>query len=359
MSYLDSIQRLKEHRRIALLTDGFSTPFLAKTAIGLIRYRTSDVAAIIDREHAGSTAKELFGYSSSIPVIGELKEVDGIDAIYIGIAPPGGKMPIEWRPMLLDAIHAGIDVVSGLHEFLAEDDELVAASNRSGSKLIDVRRNRFRETAKGYEPSKSCYRIHAVGHDCSVGKMVTMLEVRDGLLKQGKDAGFVATGQTGIMIAGTGLPIDCIVADFVNGAAEQLIIEGDESDYLLIEGQGSISHPSFSAVTQGLLLGSAPHALIFCYEAGRTEVKGLPSIAIPPMQQQIDAFLVNARLRHPCELIGFSVNTRNLTPEEAAAEITRVETEFGLPACDVYREGAAKLVNATIQARESWMSSQD
>ena len=154
------------------------------------------------------------------------------------------------------------------------------------------------------------------------------------------------------MVSGQGVPIDCVIADFVNGAAEDLVARNEQHDYLLVEGQGSIAHPAFSAVTLGLLHGCAPDGLLFCYEAGREHVKGLDKIPIVPLKTQITAFETMANLRHPCKFIGIAVNTRTLTPQAAATEVARVEQELGLPACDVYRDGADKLVQAAVRLRE-------
>ncbi len=342
---------LLAHRRIAILTDGYSTPFVAKTAISLLRYRTQDVAAVIDAAAAGSTSQDLLGVGGPIPVVSGLSEIPDVDALYIGIAPPGGKLPEEWRPIILQALRRGIDVVSGLHDFLTEDAEYIDTAAGSESRLIDVRRNRLKSTADCHRFRPGCIRIHTVGQDCSLGKMVTSLEIHRGLVDRKLNSKFLATGQTGIMISGEGVPIDCVVADFISGAAEQLARQNEQHDFLLIEGQGSISHPAFSAVTLGLLHGSAPDGLIFCYEAGRTHVKGLDDIPIPPMKDQMEAYLVAAKLRHPCKFVGIAINTRHLNDEEALAEIERAESTFGLPTCDVYRTGADKLVDACIGLR--------
>ena len=352
---------LLSHRRIALLSDGYSTPFLAKTAISMLRYRTSDIAAVIDRKEAGKTAQELFETGGRVPVVANLfdsKEVDAneIDALYIGIAPPGGKLPSEWRPIIQEAIKRKIDIVSGLHDFLTDDKLYLQLASESGSRLIDVRRNKFKETAVRHIFRPGNVRIHVVGNDCSIGKMVASLEIQKGLVAAGHDAKFLATGQTGIMISGEGVPIDCVVADFVNGAAEKLVAESEHHDFLLIEGQGSISHPAYSAVTLGLLHGCAPDALIFCYEAGRKQVKGFDNIDISPMKEQMRACEVMANLRHPCKIIGIAINTRALNHHEAMAEVARAEDVYGLPACDVYRTGAEKLVQASIALRKELLT---
>jgi uncharacterized NAD-dependent epimerase/dehydratase family protein len=154
------------------------------------------------------------------------------------------------------------------------------------------------------------------------------------------------------MISGEGFPIDCIVSDFVNGAAEELCRVNESHDFLLVEGQGSISHPAYSGVTLGLLHGSAPDGLVFCFEAGRTKVEGFDGIDIPPLKEQMKALEVMANLRHRCRIIGLGINTRYLSDADAQAAIAKAEAEFGLPACDVYRTGADKLVQASLALRK-------
>ncbi len=346
-----SFARITAYRRIALLTEGSSTPFLAKTAMSMLRYREDDVIAVLDSTAAGNTTESLFGIGGAIPVVADLHGIEA-DALFIGIAPAGGFLPREWRRTILDALHHGIDVVSGLHDFLSLDDELQAAASAAGARIIDVRKNTERHTASGESLPDGCLRIHTVGQDCAVGKMSVSIEVQRGLLARGIDAGFAATGQTGIMISGDGIPIDCVVADFVNGSAEALTRRLSRHEALIIEGQGSLSHPSFSAVTLGLLHGCAPHGLIFCHEMGRTHVKGLAGVPLQPISRLIRAYEETAWLRHPCRVIGIGVNTRSATAEEAAAEIQRLESEFGLPVCDVYRDGADVLVEAVLRLKE-------
>lgn len=339
---------LADYHRIVLLTDGFSTPFLAKTAISILRYRTSDVAAVLESGAGVSTAAELFGVPGDVPVVACLEQVPDADALFVGIAPPGGRIPESWRPLLVEALRRGIDLVSGLHDFLTDDPGLLDLARRHGARLIDVRRNRFKETATGQPFRSGCVRVQTVGHDCTVGKMVTAVEIERELSRRGHDARFLATGQTGIMISGGGVPADCVVSDFINGAIERLVRQHERHDYLLIEGQGSLSHPAFSAVTLGLLHGAAPDGLVFCYEAGRGQVKGLDNVSIPPLSSLVTALETVARLRHPCRVIGVAVNTRTLSEADADREVQRARDEFGLPACDVYRHGAGALADAVL-----------
>ena len=335
---------LQSYNRIVLLTDGCSTPAQAKTAISLLRYRRADIVAVFDRDYAGQDAGRLFPHGTGVPVVDQFPAE--ADAVFVGIATPGGRLPVAWRPMLRLALQQGLDLVSGLHEFLRDDAELVDLARTHNRQLIDVRRNGENSTSTGKPLRHECLRIHAVGQDCSVGKMVATLETQRELLRRGADARFLATGQTGIMIAGEGVPIDCVIADFVNGAAEALVRRQQHHEILLIEGQGSLSHPSFSAVTAGLLNGSAPHGLIYCYEVGREHVKGLDGVPLRHHRELMNAYLTIAALRHPCQFIGVAMNGRCVTPAAGRAEQQRMAAEFGLPVCDVYRDGAGPLADA-------------
>lgn len=342
---------LKRYRRILLLTDGHSTPFLAKTAISMLRYRGDDVVAVLESNAAGQTAGQLFGSDSNVPVVASLDKVDA-DALFIGIAPPGGSLPEPWYAIIRDALRRGMDVVSGLHDFLSNNADLVKIATDHDCQLIDVRKNSFHQTASRENFRQGCLRIHTVGQDCSLGKMVTTLELQRELSDRGQDAGFVATGQTGIMISGDGIPIDCVVADFVNGAAESLVRRNQHRDILLIEGQGSLSHPAFSAVTLGLMHGCAPDGLIFCYEVGRTMVKGLDNVPLLPIKTLVDCYEQVASLRHPSRVIGIAMNSRNLSADQAAEERDRISSELGLPACDVYRDGPGVLADAIVALQQ-------
>jgi uncharacterized NAD-dependent epimerase/dehydratase family protein len=266
----------------------------------------------------------------------------------IGIAPPGGKIPLPWRPIILEAIRRGMTIVSGLHDFVGLDPEFAAAAQASGAKIHDVRRNTEKEIAQRKGLRNECLRIHTVGHDCSIGKMVVAVEVTRDLVRRGRDAKFLATGQTGIMIEGDGLPIDCIVADFVAGAAEKLVLQNQHHEIVLVEGQGSLVHPSYSGVTLSLLHGCAPHGLILCYETGRTKVGGFDNVPIAPLAEIKRIYEVMSNIHQKCEVIGIAMNSRSLTAGQAAEERARVRAEFGLPVCDVLRDGPGDLTDAVL-----------
>lgn len=342
--------------RLLILTEGATDPMKAKTATCLVRYRESDVVALLDSTQAGKTAAELLGVGRSVPIVGSFKEAPEANTLLIGIAPSGGKIPPAWRPLLQAAVRRGMDVISGLHDFLSDDPELLAASREHGTRLVDVRQNDERDVADGEGFRPGCMRVLTVGQDCSVGKMVVALEVARGLQKLGHSAKFVATGQTGIMIEGEGCPVDCVVSDFVNGAVEKLVRAHEAHDFLVIEGQGSLAHPRYSPVTLGLLHGSRPQGMILCYEFGRDHVHGMTRVGLRPLDQLREAYEVAAGLIEPSRVIGIAVNTRCASEAAAAAECRRLNEEFNLPACDVLRHGPEKLVQAVLALRSTLAS---
>ncbi len=344
------------NRQLLILTEGYTNPDNAKTAASVVRYQSNQVVALLDSQTAGKTAGELLGTGRDIPIVASVSDAPGANTLMLGVAPSGGRIPDAWRAVILEAISKGLHVVSGLHEFLSDDSEFVAAAKAANVTLTDVRKNTERDVAQRQNIREDCLRIQTVGHDCSVGKMVTAIEIANGLKQVGHDAKFVATGQTGIMIEGDGCPVDCVVADFLNGAVEKLILKNQQHDTLLFEGQGSLAHPRYSAVTAGLLHGALPHGLILCYECGRTEVRGMPGHIIPPLTTIRDLYLTMANIMHPCQVIGVAMNSRRLDDEQAAAEQTRVSQELGLPACDVIRHGPDILVQAVLNFRESALS---
>ena len=344
-------------RRIVLLTEGASDPHTAKTACSMIRYRRPEVAAVLDSTRAGQIVQKSLGVGDSLQFVARLEEVPDADTLTIGIAPPGGRIPDAWRSVILEAIDRGMNVVSGLHDFLSDDPEFVAAAHRRGVALIDVRRNDFREIARRVPLRPESVRILTVGHDCSVGKMVAAIETTEALKQQRLSAKFIATGQTGIMVEGDGLPIDCVVADFVSGAAEHLVASQQHHDFLLVEGQGSLVHPSYSSVTLGLLHGTRPQGLIFCYEIGRETVTGIPHMRLPPLDDIRRLNEEMASVLEPCRVIGVAVNGRLVDPETTRNECRRIESEWGVPACDVFLEGADRLAEAAVARRAEILES--
>jgi uncharacterized NAD-dependent epimerase/dehydratase family protein len=333
---------------MVLLTDGVTNVGTAKTAVNLIRYKPEECVAILDPSNGGKTSRDLFGIGN-VPVIRALSEAKDANVVAIGIAPAGGKLSPTLRAAILDAISRGMEVLSGLHMFVSDDPELAEAARRNKVRILDVRKNAERDVTQRKNINPQCLRIHTVGHDCNVGKMVVSVEIANALRKRGHDAKFVATGQTGIMIEGDGCPIDAVVADFINGAAEKLVLQNQHHEILLIEGQGSIIHPRYSAVTLGLLHGCMPQGLILCYEMGRGTVYGLDQIKLPSLQQFKELYELNANTQHPCRVIGIGINGRKFSDAEVEEERKRIEGELGLPAADVLRHGPNRLADAILQ----------
>ncbi len=334
-----------------ILTDGYNDWHTAKTAVCVIRYRPEQVVAVLDRQGAGKTCQEVLGLGGEIPVVGSVAEAPRANALLIGIAPPGGKIPKPWRPIVLEAIRGKLDVVSGLHDFLNDDPEFAQAAREHGVKLVDVRMNDERDVAGRQGIREGCLRIQTIANDCSCGKMVTAVEVVEGLKRAGADAKFVATGQTGILVEGDGCPVDRVICDFLNGAAERLVLKNQHHDVIVIEGQGSLFSPRYSCVTLGLLHGAVPDGLIACYEMGRTMIEGMEPYPLPSLERLIEYYEASANVMHPCRVIGVSINTRKFSAEEAEAECEEVRRQFGLPACDVIRHGPEEMVEAVLKLK--------
>lgn len=335
-------------RRLVILTEGRTNPVTAKTAACVIRYGHDEVVALLDSTQAGKTSQELLGIGGAIPVVKSLDEAAGANTLLIGIATTGGKIPPDWRAIILGAIGRGWNVISGLHDFLCDDPEFAAAACEHGVRLIDVRKNDERDVAVGAGFREQCLRIQTVGQDCSCGKMVVSVEVARELARRGHDAKFIATGQTGILIEGDGCPVDRVISDFLNGAVEKQVLANQHHEILVIEGQGFIAHPRYSPVTLGLLHGARPHGLILCYEAARPHLMGMPGEPLMPLAKLRDLYETIGSAVFPTRVIGVGMNSRLLSVEEVAQERERVRAELSLPVCDVFRHGAGDLVEAVI-----------
>lgn len=270
----------------------------------------------------------------------------GLKTVVIGVANRGGVIPDSWKESLLKALDLGMDIASGLHNRLVDIPEIKEKADALGRQLFDVRHpSRSFDVAKGSKrPGK---RILAVGTDCSVGKMFTALAVEREMKARGMNADFRATGQTGIFIAGDGVSVDAVVADFISGATEWLSPANDDDHWDVVEGQGSLFHASFAGVSLGLLHGSQPDALVMCHVAKRDHMRGLPDFQLPSIQECIEVNERMGRMVNPdCRVIGISVNTSMLDDAEADAYLRKLEAETGLPAVDAFRHGAGRLVDA-------------
>ena len=334
--------------RYLILAEGFSAdPHYGKTALGVLRYRRDDVVAILDSTRAGES-------DAGVPVVATVEDALPFrpTTALVGVATQGGRFPPAWIEILRHCIEAGIDVENGLHVFLADDPELRELADERGVVLRDLRRPPADlSTATGANLEAPGTIVLTVGSDCAIGKMTVALELDLEARRRGRRSVFVPTGQTGIAIAGWGIAVDAVVADFIAGAAERLVVEGARrGDLLWVEGQGSILHPVYSGVTLGLYHGSAPHLLVLCHEPGRDEIEGAGGgpHPIPPLGDLVDLHERLALPVRPARVAAIALNTRALGEAEAKAAIAAAETETGLTADDPLRFGAGRLVGAVL-----------
>ena len=270
----------------------------------------------------------------------------GAETLVIGVANRGGVISDAWRSILVSALESGLDIASGLHNLLRDDPELVATAERMGQQLIDVRVPT--ETYPiGEGKRRSGNRLLTVGTDCSVGKMYATLALERDMRASGFNADFRATGQTGILITGSGVPLDAVIADFMAGSIETLTPDADVAHWDLIEGQGSLFHPSFSGVTLALIHGSAPDALVICHEPTRTHMRGLPHYELPSLKDVHDTSLAFARRVNPdCKVIGCAVNTSGLDGLQTTDCLAACADALSLPAVDPMKDGCAALIES-------------
>jgi uncharacterized NAD-dependent epimerase/dehydratase family protein len=344
--------------RFLIVADGDFSPMTSKTANSVIRYLPERTVGVLDRGHAGKTVQDVLGFGGTIPVVGSMREglALGPTAVLIGIAPKGGRMPAEWRGWLAEALDHGCDLWSGLHTFLADDPLLAEKARRSGRRIFDLRRPPVDlPIASGLAKTVEPLVVLAVGTDCNVGKMTAQLQLTRRLNERGIRTRFVATGQTGIMIEGWGIAVDAVVADFIAGAAERLVLEASkEADVVLVEGQGSINHPGYSGVTLGLLHGSCPDALILCHQSTREYIGDYREEAwlrIPPLTEYVRLYEAIGSAVHPTRVIGISLNTYDLGETEARRACEAAARDTGLPATDPVRFDPGPLVDAVAGAR--------
>jgi uncharacterized NAD-dependent epimerase/dehydratase family protein len=272
----------------------------------------------------------------------------GAGSLVVGVAPLGGTLAEHWVGDLEAALDAGLDVVSGMHTRLGTFPRLAAAADKRGVRLIDVRHTGGRyPVASGRK--RGGKRLLTVGTDCALGKKYTALALTRALAERRVPATFRATGQTGIMIAGSGIPMDAVVADFLAGAAEQLTPDNEPDHWDVVEGQGSLLHPSYAAVTLGLLHGSQPDAIVLCHDPERLEIEDCPGYAIPPLAEVIDVYLRAGRLTNSkIRCVGLSINSSSLDDAAWNEYRSRLQHDLALPVCDPLRGGVGPLVAALL-----------
>lgn len=353
-----------ERPAFLILAEGGFGPEASKTAVGAIRYLPERVSAVLSAEHAGRAVEDVLGFGGAIPVVASLEEALRLspppEALLIGIAPQGGTLPDDWRPVLEAALDAGLELWSGLHEFLEEDPELGPRARALGVRIRDLRRPpRDLPVAAGRAMETDALRVLTVGTDCNVGKMTAALELRRELSARGIGTAFAATGQTGILIEGSGIAVDAVPADFVAGSAERLVLEAAPgADVVLVEGQGSLLHPGYSGVTLGLLHGAVPQALVLCDRPSRKTIYGgrYDWVEVPPLDEVVALYEEAARWirpREPCRVVGICRATFDLSEAEARRSVEEARERTGLPATDPVRFGAGELADTIARVAAS------
>jgi uncharacterized NAD-dependent epimerase/dehydratase family protein len=329
-----------------LLIGDMENPNNAKTAFGL-RDWTPD--ACVGQRRFSDNAVDL-GLPEMSP---SQAAAAGAKTLVIGIAPPGGQLPESWHRTLLDALNAGLDIAAGLHQRLGEIAEIADCARRLGRQIHDVRRSDI-TFAVGTGERRPGRRLLTVGTDCALGKKYTALAIAKAMTAKGLNADFRATGQTGILISGSGVAVDAVVADFIAGAAEALSPANSPDHWDIVEGQGSLFHPAYAGVTLGLLHGSQPDALVLCHDPTRQSLNGFPHMPVIPPEQALAPYLAAARLTNPkVRFVGVSLNTSRLSETDARVIMNNTALSVGLPCVDPIRTGVQSIVTAleTFDAR--------
>ena len=343
--------------RYLILADGAFGVHTSKTAVGCIRFTPEQVVGVLDTVNAGKTVEQVLGFGGAIPVVTSVAAGMPLNPniLLIGIAPTGGQLPAAWRPVLRSALEAGLHIWSGLHVFIGDDPEFAALAREKGVSILDVRKPPADlPVSSGRVREIDATVILTVGSDCNIGKMTTQLAVREALKDRGVRVAFAGTGQTGIFIDGKGISVDAVVADFIGGAAERLVLESaKDADIVLVEGQGSLIHPGFSGVTYGLIHGSLPHALVLCTQPSRVAIRNNEWVKIPSLKELIalhDA--VTAPLRH-APTIAVAMNTYDLSDDAARDAIERAMADTRLPATDPVRFDPGPIADAILKVHEA------
>jgi uncharacterized NAD-dependent epimerase/dehydratase family protein len=342
-------------KRYLILAEGRSgDPHYGKTARGILRYAPEPTGAILDSTRAGETLE-------GVPVVATIEEALRYEptTAVVGVATQGGRFPPAWRELLKQSIAAGLDLESGLHEFVGDDPELQALARQHGVELRDLRR----PPADLNVPTGENLRLRArivltVGSDCAIGKKTVALELDLEARRRGLRSVFVPTGQTGIAIAGWGIAVDAVVSDFLAGAAERLVVEGHRrgGELLFVEGQGSLSHPAYSGVTLGLIHGSAPHVFVLCHMAHATEVEGYPGYPLPTLRELVELHERIVLPLRPARVACLALNTAGLDERDAREALAAASDETGLLADDPVRFGAGQLLDAVLAALDAQAS---
>ncbi len=349
--------RLTPENRVVLLMHEVLGQYPGKIGHGLLRYGVAPIVVVIDRATAGRSLREITGIATDIPIVASLEEALAFapDVMIPAISPPGGMLPAGWAEEIEAALRAGLSIANGLHIAMNREPRFADLLHRPGQFLWDVRQEPAGlTTGSGQARLAAARRVLFVGTDMNIGKMTAALELDRQARSQGLRSKFLATGQTGIMIAGEGVPLDAVKLDYAPGAVEKLILDSsDNHDYLFVEGQGSLFHPS-STATLALIRGSMPTHLILVHRAGQHAIKGLPWVRLPSLPEAIDLYERVSTMRTTTgenfspKVVGIALNTANLSATEAQTALDEAAQETGLPVADVVRNGAQALLETVL-----------
>ena len=350
------MSRLK-NRRVVIFAEGCFGPVTSKVATSYLRYCHQDCVAVIDSRLAGQDVGAIIGYGHGIPIVESLQAAQSLapQVLLIGVGLYSNTLPAAWRSQIEFALKCGLDVVSGLHFRIASDPVFSELAAASGSRIWDSKDPpEILATSAVRVAHLDRYVIHTVGSDCRVGKKTTAIEITHEAKRRGHNAGFAATGQSGMYISGAGVAVDAVPSDFIAGVSESLVLQlAADHDWIVVEGQGSISHPAYSGVTLGLLHGAMPQALVLCHEAGLDHHKGWPSVPLRPLRELIRLYEELGSFVRSATVVGISLHCGALSQKEAVFYAEQVEHETGLPTTDVIHLGAGKLVDALATHRRS------
>lgn len=337
---------------MAIFVGGDFSPLGAKTAVCLVRYVPNEIVAVIDRTLAGSTVERVLGFGGGIPIVSRIDDAlaYGPDMLVLGTAPKGGRPTERELEAVGEAIAAGLHIVHGMHRFLGTEPEFRDAAARHDVVIWDVRRPPADlPVSTGERPTLPPV-LMTVGSDCNTGKMTAAIEIVRALRRERVKAGFAASGQTGMMIEGRGIPIDAVVADFIGGATERLVAEtAPGAEIVVVEGQGSILHPGYAGVTVGMLGGALPEGLVLCHQPTRGEVRNC-RVRIPPLASLVELYRGAAPGIREFPVLCIALNTFDLGEGEARRAVDSARAETGLPVADPVRFGAEELVEPVRRA---------
>lgn len=334
---------------LVILAEGFLGSESTKLISALLRYGEWPIVAFIDSTKAGMTIHDILGYGGNIPIVATVEESLKYKpaALLIGIATQGGELPFGWKQILLKALDNNLDLINGLHYFMNNDKDLSEKADQKGKILWDVREPILPEkVCKNLSRPSSPKVVLTVGSDCSCGKMFTSLE----LAKTIKRSKFLATGQTGILVSGSGIPLDRVIGDFMAGSAEELVHSNLDKnlDWLIVEGQGSLIHPSFSGVTLALMHGTAPDAMILCHNASRKYLKNF-DIPFPSMNRLVEIYENAMGFIRPAKVVGISINCHGIDDKAADRILKETEDTTGLPTVDPLKTGVQRLYDSLLE----------